>query len=108
MHIATAALGVILACLMQSTSAFIAPKGPFGRLIAPLQLSSLFKSSNMPSKEAERMKEELITVMKALKKNGKDTPAAERESIASALESIEKLNPTVRPARSDRMNGFWR
>lgn len=69
--------------------------------------AALFFSSS-PRVNINQQKIDLLLRFKSLKKNGKDTPVNVRKEIDLQIAGIEKFNPTKKPARDGRMNGFWR
>jgi hypothetical protein len=57
---------------------------------------------------ASESKQLLIDALQDISQNGISTPTEKRAEISSLVESLETFNPTVKPALSPRMNGYWK
>jgi hypothetical protein len=68
---------------------------------------SFWQSAAQP-KATLQLKQNLIQKLSSLQKNGKDTPSDVRKDIDLTAALLEKNNPTSKPAKSEKMDGFWR
>eukprot|EP01038_Epipyxis_sp_PR26KG_P015979 gene15979-21685_t len=73
-------------------------------------LHNLFKNTSNVNKSRYKTetKEELFDLIKNCQPNGVKASQELRETINSYVTKLEEINPTVKPAYSPLMNGFWR